>query len=595
MNAKELSQRLAAQAEGVAQYLLPAGKRKGREWKVGSTEGEEGGSLSVCLTGHKAGVWSDFAKGTGGDLLDLWIATRGLTLPDAMRAAQDYLGIRDTMPANAPQPRTYQRPQKPKCRTPKSRVREWLNGRGIRDETIAEFKVGEQERGEGAAYAVFPFMRDGEVVNVKYRNPDDKRDMRQEKGAEPCLFGWHLIDPKQRRIVICEGEIDAMTVHQVGLPALSVNQGAGNHQWIESDWERLERFSDILVCFDNDEAGDKGAVEVMKRLGLERCRRMRVGAKDANQWLQDGAAGPDFHGAADDAKALDPEELCSIADFEAALIESFYPPEGARRDPNLRLDIDFDWFDFRGGEVTLWTGINGHGKSLLLSQVQLGLMQQGARFTIFSGELKPAKQLKRMAKQASGLDRPTIPYLRAIASWLRGQCWVFDHLGTARLDRLIEVFTYAHRRYGCDHFVIDSLMTTDVPDDGPKANTAQKEAVAKLCAFAKRFNVHVHLVAHPRKARDESASPGKMDVAGSGHITNGVDNIFSVWKAKKDEARPEDDGSLDAKLELMKQREDGVQNFTLQLWFNKASMQYRSSPRWRPLSYVHFSAEEVSA
>lgn len=591
MNAKELSQRLAGQAESVAGYLLPSGRRKGREWKVGSVGGEEGGSLSVCLTGDKAGVWSDFNEGRGGDLLDLWMAVRGNTLPEAMRDAAQYLGIRDSMPANQPPKKTFRRPEKPRCQTPKSRVKEWLAGRGLNAETIAAFKVGEQRR-EGKEYAVFPYMRDGELVNVKYRNVDEKKDMLQEGGAEPCLYGWHLIPPNARQIVITEGEIDAMSLHQVGIPALSVNAGARNNQWIEQDWERLERFSDIVVCFDNDEAGDKGAAEVMRRLGLDRTRRMRVGAKDANQWLQDGALPEQFQEALHDARPMDPEELRPISDFEAAVIDSFYPPDGGSRLPRLRLDADFEWFEFRGGEVTLWTGINGHGKSLLLSQVELGLMQQGARFAVFSGELKPVKQLKRMLKQAAGLDRPSVPFIKAITRWLREQCWVFNHLGTANLDRLIEVFTYAHRRYGCNHFVIDSLMMTDVPDDGPRANTAQKEAVAKLCAFAKQFDVHVHLVAHPRKGKDESAGPGKMDVAGSGHITNGVDNIFSVWKAKKDEAQPSEDGSLDAKLELMKQREDGIQNYTLKLWFNRDTMQFRSSSRWRPLSYVEFSSME---
>jgi twinkle protein len=494
------------------------------------------------------------------------------------------------MPANQPPPKSYQRPDKPKCHTPKNRVREWLKERGLTDATIDAFKIGEQSRGEDV-YAVFPYLRDDALVNVKYRNPDRKEDMRQEKGAEPCLFGWHLIDPKARTIVITEGEVDAMTLHQVGIAALSINQGAGNHQWIESDWERLERFSDILVCFDNDEAGDKGAAEVIKRLGMERCRRMRVGAKDANQWLQDGAERVDFDGAVEDAKPLDPDELRSIAEFVNQVKASFYPAEGATRDPRLKLDIEFEWFEFRGGEVTLWTGINGHGKSLLLSQVELGLMQQGSRFAVFSGEMAPARQLKRMVKQASGLDRPSALYIDAIAQWLHGQCWVFNQVGTAKLDRLLEVFTYAHRRYGINHFVIDSLMTTDVPDDGPRANTEQKLAIAKLCGFAKQFNVHVHLVAHPRKGRDESSGPGKMDVAGSGHITNGVDNIFSVWKAKKDEAKPDDDGSMDAKLELMKQRDDGVQNYTLQLWFHKPAMQFRSGFRWRPLSYVDFSQD----
>jgi DNA primase (bacterial type) len=596
MNAKELSQRMADQAESLAAYLLPGGKRRGNEWKAGNTDGGEGDSLSVCIKGAKAGVWSDFASGEKGDLLDLWRASRGCSLPEAMQQASAYLGIRDSMPPNAPAPKSYRRPEKPRCQTPKSKVHEWLIGRGLTAETLKAFKIGEQLT-NGKAYAVFPYITDdGELVNVKYRNPEVKKDMRQEVGAMPCLFGWHLIDPNCRTVAITEGEIDAMSLHQAGFPALSCNAGAGNHAWIESDWEKLDRFSQILIFYDTDESGEKGAREVIQRLGMERCLRVKFtdGSKDANEYLQKGADRSDFDALIQAAQPLDPEELRSIADFTGEVKASFYPAEGAQHAPRLRLDQDFDWFEFRGGEVTLWTGINGHGKSMLLSQVGLGLMQQGAVFCVFSGEMKPVRQLKRMVKQATGIDRPTVGYIDAVGDWLRERCWVFDQVGTAKIDRLIEVFTYAARRYGMTHCVIDSLMMTDVPDDGPRANTEQKQAIAKLCGFAKQFNVHVHLVAHPRKGRDESASPGKMDVAGSGHLTNGVDNIFAVWKAPKDELKPGEALDKDAKLDLLKQREDGVQNATVSLWFYKPAMQYRASFQWRPLSYVNYSAQEAN-
>ena len=65
MNAKELSQRMAGEAAAIAQYLLPGGKRKAGEWAAGSTNGEEGQSLSVRLTGAKAGVWADFIRREG--------------------------------------------------------------------------------------------------------------------------------------------------------------------------------------------------------------------------------------------------------------------------------------------------------------------------------------------------------------------------------------------------------------------------------------------------------------------------------------------------------------------------------------------------
>ncbi|CAM3885141.1 AAA family ATPase [Roseateles saccharophilus] len=588
MNAAELSQKLADSADTVAEYLLPRGKRHGAEWKAGSVSGEEGQSLSVRITGAKRGVWRDFASGQGGDLLDLWCAARSLSLAEAITEAKAYLGIRDAMPVR--ERREYRRPLHSNATRAPGRVAAWLADRGIRAETVEAFKVGEQIR-DDKTYALLPYLRDGELVNVKHRNIDEKRDMRQEAGAEPCLFGWHLIEPRQRVVAITEGEVDAMTLHQFGIPALSVNAGAGNHQWIDTDWERLERFSEILVCFDDDDPGRKGAAEVCQRLGLERCKVVRFGAKDANQWLQDGACGEDFHHALKEAKPLDPAELTRMADVMDAVKALLHPAANAHRDPCLLLgQREFDWFEFRPGELTVWTGYNGHGKSLLNNQILLGLLHQGERACVFSGEMHPAQQGKRLVKQATGLAKPSPAYIDAVGEWLSDRMWLFNVQGSATIARLLEVFAYASRRYGVRHFVIDSLMMTDVPEDGPGSMTAQKQAVQKLTDFAKRFGVHVHLIAHPRKGRDESQAPGKLDVAGSSKITDAADNVFTVWSARRDESDPETD-KPDACLELQKQRNGDVQRMKLWLFFHRDSQQFCTSSHRRPTRLVDYSGE----
>lgn len=569
----------------IATHLLPKGKKSAGEWKAGSTSGDEGQSLSVRLTGVKRGLWKDFATDEGGDLLDLWAATRGMSIAEAMVDAKAFLGVREDRPRR--EQVAYRRPNQPQCKKPKSKVREWLMGRGLTEHTIEAFKIGEQIR-DDKHIAVFPYLRDGELVNAKYRDVDDKRGMRQESGAEPCLFGWHLVDPKVRAIAITEGEIDAMTLYQMGVPALSVNAGAGNHQWIENDWDRLDRFSEIWVCFDDDDAGRKGSSEVVQRLGIERAKPVKFGAKDANQWLMDGAGGEDFHAALKDAKPLDPDELISIAEFFGQVKSMMYPAAEAPRLPLLLLGDRYrSCFEFRPGELSVWTGINGHGKSLMLNQVLLGLMHQGERVCVFSGEMTPAQQARRMLKQATGLDRPTPAYIDATGAWLRDRMWLFNVIGTATIARLIEVFKYAARRYGITEFVIDSLMMTDVPEDGPGAFSAQKQAVQTITGFAKTFRAHVHLVAHPRKGRDEKEAPGKMDVAGSGKLTDGADNVFSVWSAQKEDEDSNDE-KPDALLELHKQRNGDTQHKKFWMWFNRGSQQFCSTAGRKPTVFVPF-------
>lgn len=580
MNAHDIAEKLAEQTAEVAAYLLPNGRRQGPEWRVGSVDGDTGKSLSVRLTGTKRGVWKDFATGQGGDLLDLFAARRGCSIAEAMREAAQYLGV--TLEAPIKPQRQYVRPQRPAATRPKSAVLAWLHSRGLTDETIAAFQLAASPNDDAV---ILPYLRDGELVNTKTRSIAEKK-MWQAKDAEPCLYGWQLIDPKARSVVITEGEIDAMTLHQNGIAALSCNQGAGNHQWIDSDWERLLRFSDIVVCYDGDDAGQKGAREVINRLGMERCRLARLPYKDANEMLLAGASDDDFRMYIDGAQPLDPDELVSASVFVDEVISELYPVDDVPTSPALFVGMDHEWVRFRPGEVSVWTGFNGHGKSQFLGQAMLGMARLDERVLIFSGEMTPRKLLSRLTRQAAGTDKPTLSFVRTIGQWFADRLWVYRHVGAVDSHRLLDVFAYGARRYGIRHFVIDSLMMLDdVPEEGKGALEAQRKFMVRVAAFAKQYGAHVHLVAHPKKGDDERNGPGKQEVSGSAKITNMADNVLSVWARLRDEMDEPDD-SPDGKVELLKQRNGESQHRTLWLWFEPRSMQYCHTSRRRPVQYV---------
>lgn len=237
-----------------------------------------------------------------------------------------------------------------------------------------------------------------------------------------------------------------------------------------------------------------------------------------------------------------------------------------------------DEFRFRDGEMTIWTGYNGHKKSMMLGQVVLGFIAQGATACIASLEMKPVKSLKRMARQFVGVDEPTIPALNDMFDWLADRLWFYDQVGTVQPKRMIAVARYALTELGIRHVVIDSLMKCSIDEDD---YNRQKWFVDELQTLAQDTNGHVHLVAHQRKPHDgKEYDPGdKYSVAGSGNITNLPDNALVVyWNKKKQEAaasqKEVDENDPDALLICRKQRE-GEKEPAFRLYFNDKCLQFK--------------------
>ncbi|PYE21350.1 twinkle protein [Paraburkholderia silvatlantica] len=588
-NWREVSERLAQESEAIAMMLLPNGKRVGPEWCAGSIGGEAGESLKVRINGNKAGIWRDFAADEGGDLIDLWAKTKGLSLKDAFDAARSYLGIVE--PKFAGPKKTYSRPEKPPVTKPVGRVLEYLTQeRKLSLETIQAFKVGASKDDDAI---IFPFLRDGELVNVKHlaleRDPSGKKKTWQASGAEPCLFGWHLVSDDCKALLIVEGEIDAMSLYQYGFDALSINQGAGNHQWIDQDFERIERFQEIFLWFDNDEAGRKGVAEVAARLGLDRCRVVSYRLKDANEALQQGVSLEEVAEAIAAAKRIEPSDLKTPESYIDDILGIFAGEPLSHTGSPLPWPAWEERVRLRPAELSIWTGINGHGKSDLLGNVLLNLISSGEKICIFSGEMKPKRLLYRLIVQACATPHASNAFVRAAVDWLTGSLWLYDHVGTISQEKLLEAFKYAAKRYRVTHFVVDSLMKCGIAEDDYKG---QKQFVDALCDFKNDHDVHVHLVAHARKGDSEEKAPGKLDIKGTGAISDLADNVFTVWRNKKKEAEREpSQEDEDARLYCHKQRATGYEG-ALRLWFDPQSLTFTQSAAWRPRSYVKFSVVE---
>jgi twinkle protein len=187
-------------------------------------------------------------------------------------------------------------------------------------------------------------------------------------------------------------------------------------------------------------------------------------------------------------------------------------------------------FRLRPGEVTLWHGINGHGKSAVTSQVALWLGLRGRKSCLASFEMAPARTLRRMLFQCAGNSDPAASFFTDFLVFLTSRIYVFDKRGRVDAKVLIAAIRYCAREKGVSHFFVDSLMKCIPRQDD---YDGQSDLVNSLCDVAHETGVHVHLVHHNRKGDNEDAMPNKFDAKGSGAITDQVDNVIAVWKNKK--------------------------------------------------------------
>jgi twinkle protein len=599
MTPKEINSRLITEVENICQEIFPNGKRNGNNWEIGSIHGEVGQSLKICLSGNRAGIWKEFnSDDKGGDLIDLYAKAKGVNLSEAIRWAKDRLGIVDHKIENK---RTYIKPAKPECSKPKSKVLEWLiEIRHITMDAINAYKIAEQDDN-----VIFPSLRAGELIRWKSRNIHDKHKCQTSKDSEPCLFGWQAIPDVARSVVICEGEIDAMTWWQLGFPALSVPNGANGLTWIEVEYDYLERFDVINLSMDMDDAGQKVIPQIIDRLGRERVRVVSLPKpwKDINDILKTGVIVPADKYIAE-AKTLDPEELKHAAFYAEKVFDIFTGKSTEAAGYYTPWKKVRERFRFRPGELTILAGENFHGKSQGAGHFCVDFMQQGARVCVASLEFKPEKWIARIVRQACAMhpNQVTENYLNETIGWTFDKLWAFDATGTAKADHILSVFQYAQRRYGIKIFIIDNLAKCGFDEDD---YNGQKHFIDALTDFAKKTDCHIILVHHLNKSNDESGPRNKSAVKGTGAITDMADNVIIWWRNRTKEKAIEDLkiqgeeipedllNKPDAIMIVEKDRDADGTPPKVMLWFDPLSHQFLGGPSDRAKIYIRSATNRL--
>lgn len=202
------------------------------------------------------------------------------------------------------------------------------------------------------------------------------------------------------------------------------------------------------------------------------------------------------------------------------------------------------------GKLTIWTGIRGSGKSTFISQEVLSAIENDYQVFWYSAELTCEETLYWLELQAAGLghidtliDENGAEYEKVrqdvqqkIREWVGDKIVFYDKEDVDEDDNsgIFELMLEAHRKYNCRIFVVDNLMTAsysgEIDDLDSDFYRAQTRFVKKLKDFATVYNVHVHLIAHPKKTDELGLVTHANQIFGGTGIPDLADSIYSINK-----------------------------------------------------------------
>lgn len=417
----------------------------------------------------------------------------------------------------------------------------------------AVFKVEEGGRWIDHACVTFPmYNEEGKLVRHKVRSIKTKSYMRlQPKGGGWGLFGIDTVPADAKEVVLTEGEFDAMAVYQMtGRPAISLPNGASSLpiQLLPA----LERFEKIILWMDKDLAGQNGAKQFSRKLGLKRCTSVITeDCKDANDGLLKNL---DLNQVLCSAKVVPHEEIVTFDDLREEVFYEFSHSKALEGLKCKSLPLLNSYFSgLRNGELTIYSGHTGIGKTTLLSQLSLDYCLQGMPTLWGSFEVGNVRLAGRLLKQLAGAHGKSIMegkenYDLWADKFAELPMYFMTYHGSIDIQQVIDAMDYANYVYDCSHIVLDNLQfMTSTQGYGRDRFAVQDHAVSEIRDFCTKRHVHVSLVVHPRK-EDDDRRIMTASVFGSAKATQEADNLIVLQRANETALRS---------LDVMKNRFNG--------------------------------------
>jgi len=410
---------------------------------------------------------------------------------------------------------------------------EYLYSRKFSLDAIQVFILGLETKDE-KQWLVIPHFREGNPVNVKYRAlPPAKKEFRRWKDGESILFNQDCIKnpEKAEEIFLVEGELDAIALYSQGyknVVATTIGAGSFKSAWIDL----LDKFTRINIIYDSDNAGQRGAKEMARRLGFEKCFNVILPNKDVNDFFISGAERGGFEEIVSKAEQFDVD---NIIDFHRAVsnLRSHYSK--AIDDDSLKPhwpNVAKLTGPFEPGDLITVSAIPKTGKTTWTLNIVLDFIKRDIPCLFYCLEMRPERLARKIIQMELQVSEEELSPEKIDKGYLRlseKPLYFGYNYKKCTLDLVIDTIRQGIRRYGFKFIVFDNLHYL------PRSMTNQVQEVSLISkAFkllAEEMQIPIMLIAQPRKTAENQVM-GMMDLKDSASIGADSDSIIILYRKK---------------------------------------------------------------
>ena len=394
------------------------------------------------------------------------------------------------------------------------------------------------------------------------------------------LFGQNANRSGGKYLTICEGEIDALSISEMfdgKWQVVSLKNGASSaSRDIKENLEYIESFDNIVLCFDQDQAGNDAVKAVQDIISVGKLKVCTLPMKDASDMLVNGKV-KEFTNAWWSAESYTPAGIVRGKDTWEHLL----------KDENL-VTVDYPWeglnkltYGFRAKELVTITSGSGMGKTSVVKELEAYILDKtDDNLAIIHLEESIERSVKGLMSIEANAPIHIPQYERELSDEDKKALWqksvgdknvfFYDHFGSMSEDSLLNVIRTYAKSYDCKWIVLDHLSIVVSDQDGILDERKAIDAImTKLRKIVQETGVGLFLISHLRrpqgKPHEEGGQVSLSELRGSAAIAQLSDIVIGLERNQQD-----DDPVIrnQTTLRVIKNRFSGLTGKACKLYYN---------------------------